>query len=347
MPTDIRSPLSLLAAGLVRPDEVDPLKEVGERYPIAITGNMAELIDRDDPNDPIARQFVPSAGELNVQSHEQSDPVGDDIHSPVFGLIHRHPDRVLLKVTGICPVYCRFCFRREMIGPQAKREMTSGDVRRAADYVRNRTGITEVIFTGGDPFILAPEKIRMTAATFSAIPHVRVLRWHTRVPVVAPAKVTDALVSALTSEDSAVFVAVHANHAREFTQEARDALRRLSRAGMSLISQSVLLRGVNDNISALTDLMMAFVAAGVKPYYLHHPDLAPGTSHLRVSLKKGMALTNELRRSVTGLAQPTYVLDIPGGIIKVPVTEATSALENGTFQVEDPFGNVHLYSDPL
>ncbi|MBW7962980.1 lysine-2,3-aminomutase-like protein [Bradyrhizobium sp. BR 10261] len=347
MTSNIRSLYDLYAAKLIPSDRVRPLVEVVERYPVALTEAMAGLIDRDRPEDPIARQFVPTMLELDARSHEEVDPIGDDSHSPVRGVVHRHPDRILLKATGVCPVYCRFCFRKEMVGPQAKREMTAIDLQRAAEYVAGHPAIREVIVTGGDPFVLSAERIRSITETFSAIPHVRILRWHTRVPLVAPSKVTDAFVGALATDRCAIFVAIHANHAREFTDEGRAAIRRLRQIGVSLLGQTVLLQGVNDNIRSLSELMMAFVEAGVKPYYLHHPDLARGTGHFRVSLKKGVALMDELRRSVTGLALPTYVLDLPGGIFKVPLPGACSFGEDGTVELKDPFGNIHLYRDAL
>lgn len=347
MASRIRSLSDLSRAGLVAWDQTGTLVEAVDRYPVALTETMAGLIDRGDPQDPIARQFVPTADELTMRPNELMDPVGDDSHSPVRGVVHRHPDRILLKATGVCPVYCRFCFRKEMIGAQAKREMTAADLERAAEYLADKDGVREVIVTGGDPLILSSERIQSITETFSAIRHIRILRWHTRVPLVAPSKVTGALVASLASNTCAVFIALHANHAREFTDEGRAAIRRLQKMGANLVGQSVLLRGVNDDIRSLSELMMAFVSVGVKPYYLHHPDLAKGTGHFRVSLRKGIALVDELRRSVTGLAVPTYVLDLPGGIFKVPLPAACSFGKNGAIQVKDPFGNVHCYQDEL
>lgn len=234
-----------------------------------------------------------------------------------------------------------------MIGPQAKREMTAADLKRAAEYVAGQPAIREVIVTGGDPFVLSSERISSITQTFSAIPHVRILRWHTRVPLVAPSNVTDAFVDSLASDRCAIFIAIHANHAREFTAEGRAAIRRLQKTGASLLGQTVLLQSVNDNVRSLSELMMTFVEAGVKPYYLHHPDLAKGTGHFRVPLQKGIALMEELRRSVTGLALPTYVLDLPGGIFKVPLPAACSFGEDGIIELKDPFGKIHLYRDAI
>ena len=340
----IRNLADLVTAGLVTPAEAAHLAPVVARYAFAITPAMADLIDTDDPADPIARQFVPDIRELVTTPDERADPIGDDVHSPVPGLVHRHRDRVLLKLTGVCPVYCRFCFRREMIGPEAGREMSVADIERAVADIAARPAITEVILTGGDPLVLSPRRVAMVTAMLSAVPHLTVLRWHTRVPVVAPDRVSDEMLAALTSSDRLiVYAAIHANHARELTPAACAALKRLRMAGLVLISQSVLLKGVNADLASLTGLMQAFVANGVKPYYLHHPDLAPGTSHMRVSIAEGQTLVAALRGAVSGLAQPTYVLDIPGGVAKVAIGASSVGVNNGVTTIRDSAGHVHPY----
>lgn len=298
---------------------------------------MAAQIDRDAPADPIARQFVPDARELVTHPDEMADPLAEARLSPVPGLVHRYPDRVLLKLTHTCPVYCRFCFRREVVGPAGDPPLTGEAFEQAIAYIEAAPAIFEVILTGGDPLILSPRRIAEVTERLSSIPHVKVLRWHTRVPVVEPARVTDALAAALKSQHAAVYVALHANHPREFTTEARAAVARLVDAGIPLLSQSVLLRGVNDDADTLADLMRTFVALRVKPYYLHHMDPAPGTAHFRTTIAEGQALMRSLRGRVSGLAQPTYVLDIPGGHGKVPV--GPGYVDGDT--VADPFGGRH------
>jgi lysine 2,3-aminomutase len=243
------------------------------------------------------------------------DPIGDDAHSPVEGMVHRYPDRVLLKPVHVCPAYCRFCFRREMVGPGKRPTLSPRALDKALGYIEAHTEIWEVILTGGDPFLLSPRRAGALMQRLSAIAHVKVIRWHTRVPVVEPGLVTSAFVKALQA-DKAVYVVLHANHARELTAQARAACALLVDAGIPMLSQSVLLRGVNDNLDALAGLMRAFVETRIKPYYLHHPDLAPGTGHFRLSLEEGQALVRALRDEVSGLCQPTYVLDIPGGVSK-------------------------------
>src|SRR5690606_38483579 len=240
-------------------------------------------------------------------------------HSPVPGVVHRYPDRVLLKVVGVCAVYCRFCFRREMVGPEQGAPLSADQLSAALDYIRRRPEVWEVILTGGDPFVLSSRRIAEITTALDAIPRVEVLRWHTRVPVADPARVSDELVAALRNTGKAVWVAVHANHPRELTQAAKTACAKLVDAGIPLVSQSVLLKGVNDDPETLSELMRAFVACRIKPYYLHHGDLAPGTTHLRTRIADGQQLMRQMRGRVSGLCQPTYVLDIPGGAGKVPI----------------------------
>ena len=344
----LRTAGALADAGLLPAVRRVEAAEVGERYAIAVTPAMAGLIDRTDPADPIARQFVPDVRELVTRPEESGDPIGDRLKSPVAGLVHRYPDRVLLKITGLCPVYCRFCFRREMVGPANAEALSRAEIEAALAYIAARPAIWEVILTGGDPLILSPRRIGEVVAALAEIPHVRVLRWHTRVPVVDPERITDEMVAALTGSTRTVVVGLHANHPRELTEEARAAIRRLSRAGVMLISQSVLLRGVNDDAGTLEALFRGFVEAGVKPYYLHHPDRAPGTSHFRVGIVEGQALMAELRRRLSGLALPAYVLDIPGAHGKVPI-EAGRICSAGNGQgwlVRDARGEVHRYEEP-
>lgn len=318
MPKTLTHPDELIDAGLVTSDALSDLEAISARYAIAITPQIAALIEGDNAIDPIAAQFVPSVNELNILAIENVDPIDDAAFSPVKGLVHRYADRVLLKVVSVCPVYCRFCFRREMVGPGGD-ALIGEDLDAAIDYIAQRPEIFEVIMTGGDPFMLSPRRIKGLTARLAAIPHVKLIRWHTRVPMVDSARVSVDLVDALTCDGVATWVAIHANHAREFTPDACAALARLVKSGVALVSQSVLLKGVNDNVDALVDLMRAFLVNRVKPYYLHHPDLAQGTSHFRPTIGQGQELMRALRSQISGLAQPTYVLDVPGGATKAPL----------------------------
>jgi lysine 2,3-aminomutase len=340
----IRLPSELVAAGLVPTEKLADLARVAERYAAAITPEIAQLIDRNDPNDPIARQFVPDIAELTMTPDERADPIGDHVHSPVEGIVHRYPDRVLLKLVNVCEVYCRFCFRREMVGP-GKQMLSDEQLDAALAYVRAHPEIWEVILTGGDPLVLSARRLSEVMRRIGAIEHVKIVRFHTRLPVVSPEKITPALVRALRAPGKATYVALHANHPRELTQAARAAIARIVDAGIPMVSQSVLLRGVNDDVSTLEELMRAFVECRIKPYYLHHADLAPGTSHFRTTIEEGQALMRALRGRVSGLAQPTYVLDIPDGYGKVPVGPGyIDMCGKAGSMVEDIAGVKHNYA---
>ncbi|HEX3700273.1 MAG TPA: lysine-2,3-aminomutase-like protein, partial [Phenylobacterium sp.] len=262
----LRTPDALAEAGLVDPADLPALERVAAQYALAITPAMAELVQH--AQDAIARQFVPSGAELVTAPEESPDPIGDEAHSPVEGVVHRYADRVLLKANHACAVYCRFCFRREMVGPTGLRPLTLRQLDAAFAYIAGRPQIWEVIVTGGDPFILSPRRIADLMRRLSAIDHVKVVRFHTRVPAVAPERVTEALVAALKAPDKAVYVALHANHADELTPAARAACARLVDAGIPMLGQSVLLAGVNDDPDTLGALMRAMVEARIKPYYL-------------------------------------------------------------------------------
>ena len=338
----LRSPKALSDAGLVPAGRLAELERVAAQYAVAITQPMADLIDVDDEADPIARQFLPHAGERDALPIETADPIGDAVHSPVEGVVHRYPDRVLIKITHVCAVYCRFCFRREMVGPDGLQALSPEAVDAALAYVAARPQIWEVILTGGDPLVLSPRRLGALMDRLCAIDHVKVIRFHTRVPAVDPAAVTDELVEALRRPGKAVYVALHANHARELTPA------RLVDAGLPMVSQTVLLRGVNDDAETLGALMRAFVETRIKPYYLHHGDLAPGTGHHRTTLAEGQALMRALRGPLSGLCQPTYVLDIPGGHGKVPVGPGyLGEDEDGRVLVEDPRGGSHPYPEAV
>lgn len=341
----LKTVADLVDAGLVETTQADVLHKVAARYAIAITPAMDALIDADDDGDPIARQFVPDVRELHALPQESADPIGDKTHSPVDGIVHRYADRVLLKIVHVCPVYCRFCFRREMVGPDREPGLTPAALERAIDYIGAHREISEVILTGGDPFVLTPRRAAELTERLAAIAHVKVLRWHTRVPVVDPERVSDEFVRALQTAKATTYVALHANHAREFTDAARTAIARIVDAGVPMLSQSVLLRGVNDNVNALADLMRAFVENRIKPYYLHHADLAPGTAHFRATIAEGQSLMRELRRRVSGIALPAYVLDIPGGHAKANLELCDVERRTNGLRVQDDEGTWHDYEE--
>jgi lysine 2,3-aminomutase len=344
MKRTLRSVADLIDANLASKSALADLTAVAERYAVAVTPTMAELIgDRDDP---IARQFLPDPRELETTHGESADPIGDKRHSPVTGVVHRYKDRALLKVVHVCPVYCRFCFRREMVGPDREPSLSPAELDAAIAYVAAHSEISEVILTGGDPFVLTPRRAADLTQRLADIPHVKVLRWHTRVPVVDPDRVTPDFVAALKTPHAATYVALHANHPREFAPAARAACARLVDAGIPMLSQTVLLKGVNDDADTLAALMRTFIENRIKPYYLHHADLAPGTSHFRTTIEHGRALMHELRRKVSGIALPAYVLDIPGGHAKANLeTDAVERTAGGAHRVRDDDGVWHDYPE--
>ncbi len=323
--------------------EESGLDAVAEKYAISITPAVLALIDPNDPDDPIARQYVPAPEELVTTAEERADPIGDLTHSPVEGIVHRYPDRVLLKAVHVCPVYCRFCFRREMVGPQGLGTLTAAELDAAIAYIAAHEEIWEVILTGGDPLVLSPRRLRVIMEKLAGIAHVKVVRFHTRVPVVEPERIDAEMVEALTASGKTTYLAVHANHPRELTALARTGFDLLIAGGVVLVSQSVLLAGVNDDVETLAALMRGFVENRIRPYYLHHPDLAPGTGHFRVSIEDGQRLVTALRGRISGLCQPTYVLDIPGGHGKADIGAAALVGNDGCFTVRDWQGGEHTY----
>jgi lysine 2,3-aminomutase len=342
-PTTLTSAQALVAAGLVEPARTDMIAQVAQTYAIAVTPTMAELIDPGNPDDPIARQFIPDERELSPQPGELADPIGDATASPVEGIVHRYPDRVLLKLLHVCPVYCRFCFRRETVGPASPTHLSAAALDCAFAYIAEHSEIWEVILTGGDPLVLSTRRLSDLFARLRAIAHVQVLRIHTRVPAVEPQRVTGELVAALRDCGKTLYVVLHANHPLELTPMARDACAKLIDAGIPMLSQSVLLRGINDNVETLAQLLRAFVEMRIKPYYLHHPDLARGTGHFRLSIEEGRRLVAALHGRLSGLCQPRYVLDIPGGFGKVPIGfEAVRGDESG-YELTDFRGMTHSY----
>lgn len=344
--TTLRQPRQLVSQGLVPASALPDLEKVAARYAVALTPDVAALIDPNDPTDPIALQYVPDMKELDSLPVENVDPIGDHARSPVEGIVHRYPDRVLFKLVHVCAVYCRFCFRREMVGPGKDNALTPDVYAAALDYIRSRPEIWEVILTGGDPLMLSPRRIAEVMADLAAIDHVKIIRIHSRVPMADPTRITAEMVAALRVSGATTWLAVHANHAREFSDAAREACARIVDAGIPMVSQSVLLAGVNDNAPALEALMRAFVECRIKPYYLHHGDLAPGTAHLRTTLEKGQQLMREMRGRVSGLCQPEFVLDIPGGFGKAPVGPNYLARRDDNaadYHVTDFCGGVHAY----
>jgi lysine 2,3-aminomutase len=336
----------LLAAGLIEEKHLPAVAEVARTFGVRVSSHMRRLVDDENHEDPIAAQFVPTAAELNVTEQELQDPIGDEAHSPLPGIVHRYPDRVLLKPSTVCAVYCRFCFRRETVGAGAP-GLTDEALDAALDYIDSKQEIWEVILSGGDPFVLSPRRLEKIMLRLQGIAHVGVVRFHTRVPAVKPDIIDEAFIRAIKIQ-KAVYVVLHVNHARELSEEAQHACARLIDAGLPMLSQTVLLKNVNADAASLRTLFKRLVELRIKPYYLHHGDLARGTSHFRTSIAEGQELMRTLRGHMSGLCQATYVLDIPGGHGKVPIgPNYLTATDPGHFAVCDHRNRSHDYSDQV
>ena len=313
-----------LQAGVQRPADLArlPVSEEDQRtarsFKVRIPASYLALIDWDDPDDPIRRQSIPSAHELEALEGELEDPIGDAAYSPVPRVTHRYPDRALLYPTYICSMYCRHCFRKESVNDKGEGYSLAA-IEPALAYFARTPALREVILTGGDPLTLTDRQLRELREHLEAIPHLRLLRIHTRVPVTLPTRVTPQLVEALQGRMQ-VCVVTHFNHPREIVPEAEQACRLLRTAGFMLLNQSVLLAGINDTPEVMAELCRELVyTLGAKPYYLHHCDLTRGVSHFRTSIEHGLELMRALRGHLSGVCQPTYVLDLPGGHGKIPL----------------------------
>ncbi|AKK20589.1 lysine-2,3-aminomutase-like protein [Candidatus Liberibacter africanus] len=340
----LTSAQQLYKANLINQEQINTIKEISNHYSIALTPVIANLIDSHNPHDPIARQFIPQKEELNILPEEREDPIGDNNHSPLKGIVHRYPDRVLLKLLHVCPVYCRFCFRREMIGTQKGSVLSSEEIENAISYIQENTQIWEVIFTGGDPLILSHKRLQKVLKKLRDIKHIKILRFHSRVPIVDPQRINPEFIQCLKEAGKPIYIAIHANHPYEFSPESIKAINALADAGIILLSQSVLLKGINDDPEILENLMRTFVELRIKPYYLHHPDLAPGTSHFRLTIEEGKKIVARLKEKISGLCQPFYILDIPGGYGKVKIdSHNIKKIDNESYYITDHNNMVHRY----
>ena len=335
---------ALVAQGAVAPEAGPSLRQVEKNFSIRLTPETFRQMRSFDAHDPVYAQYVPSASELDIALEEMPDPIGDDTFEKVKGITHRYPDRVLLKPTHTCQVYCRFCFRREKVG-QADEALNQEELAAALDYIAQTPEIWEVILSGGDPLILSDRRLQMILDRLGQMEHVEVIRLHTRIPVVDPGRITGDLIATLKRK-AAVYIVIHINHPNELTDAVKTGLARLVDAGIPLLSQTVLLKGVNNDVEVLAKLMRDLVRARVKPYYLHHPDKAKGTGHFRCSVEEGRKLVRALRGRLSGLCQPTYVLDIPGGHGKVPIGPVYLTPDGEeSYIVRDYLGGSHIYRD--
>lgn len=300
------------------------LTEVSRSFQFQVTPYYLSLIDKNNPEDPLARLIFPSIKEAIWKDEEMQDPIGDRAFrneqplNPTPAIVHRYPDRCLLFLTPLCSSYCRYCFRREIVS-KPQNNFTSQDIEEALEYIKKTPVLKEVILTGGDPLVWGDQKLMSLLKRIDQIPHVRMIRLHTRFPVFNPFRITPEFVEGLESLSKPVSIIVHVMHYREITAEFKQAMLRLYKAGVMLLNQSVLVKGCNDSVDVLRELSYSLLESKIKPQYLHLMDLARGTSHFRLPLSEAQNLLLQLRGTCPGYLIPQLMLDIPGGYGKVPV----------------------------
>jgi len=319
------------------PTEIQP---VAGRYPLRITRHYLDLIQSKD--DPIWRQCIPDRLELS-DCCDTPDPLNENGLSPVPGLIHRYPDRVVWLISNVCAVYCRFCMRKRKVGC-AGEGISAASFANALDYIRENPAIRDVILSGGDPLLLEDDRLEEILSALRLIPHVEIIRIGTRTPVTLPERITPGLCTIL-KKNHPVYINTHFNHPREITPASRAACAMLCDAGVPLGNQTVLLRGVNDDPAVMNDLMRSLLAIRVKPYYLHQMDLVEGTSHFRTTVTKGLEIMGALRGHLSGLAVPYYVIDLPGGKGKVPLLPGHAVSADGVLELRTYNGEVVTYRE--
>lgn len=333
------------------------LEQTSKHFQLQITPYYFSLLDANDPEDPLAKICIPSLAELNWREEELIDPIGDRLnvkdmnHSPTPALVHRYKDRCLLFLTPLCASYCRYCFRREMV---AKPENTfSAEVLESSfQYIQNTPSIREVILSGGDPLLWSDNKLASIFDRLNTILHLRSVRIHTRFPVFNPFRITESFVKMLAQSQKPLTVMIHTMHAREITPELQEALGKLRKAGITLLNQTVLVKGCNDNVEILKELSYRLNECGVVPQYLHMMDLALGTSHFRVSITKAQQLMRELHGHISGFLIPQLMLEIPGGFGKISIEssmiqKASRDQDESVYVLESPHrpGKLFTYKD--
>ncbi len=301
----------------VTAQEEKDINETLKTFRMGITPYYAALMDKDDPRCPVRMQAVPVIAETHRSAADMLDPLHEDEDSPAPGLTHRYPDRVLLLVTDQCSMYCRHCTRRRLAGEKdAARSMD--DIRKAIDYIKKTPQVRDVLLSGGDALLISDDFLEAIISELRAIPHVEVIRIGTRTPVVMPQRITDELV-AMLKKYQPIWINTHYNHSKELTPESKEAIRKLADGGFPLGNQSVLLRGVNDCVHIMRELVHGLVRNRVRPYYIYQCDLSLGIEHFRTSVSKGIEIIEGLRGHTSGFAVPTFVVDAPGGGGKIPV----------------------------
>ncbi len=327
------------------PEEFAGATLANHKLALAITPYFFNLIDPADEACPIRWQVIPRAEETLTAPWEMTDPCGEDSHSPVPGLVHRYPDRVLFLVTDRCAAYCRYCTRSRLVSNASGYDFHP-QFDQQIDYIRRTPAVRDVLLSGGDPLLFSDERLEDLLGRLRAIPHVEFLRIGTRIPIFLPQRITPELCATLRKYHP-LFISIHSNHPRELTTEVREALGRLADAGIPLGNQSVLLRNVNDDATVMTALMQKLLMCRVKPYYVYQCDLISGSAHLRTSVRKGLEIMEKLRGHTTGYAVPQYVIDAPGGGGKVPVNPGYVLSHNADRVVIRNYeGKVFEYPEP-
>jgi lysine 2,3-aminomutase len=328
-------------------NERQALQRHSSTLPFAITPYYASLISPDNPKDPVRRAVIPVVNELMVSSGEAHDPLGEDSHTPVPGLVHRYPDRVLFLVTDYCSNYCRYCTRSRMVGKSKKIKGFKERWEKAFAYIECHTEVRDVLVSGGDPLTLSDETLEFLLKRLRSIKHVELIRIGTKTPAVLPQRITAGLTKMLRRYHP-LWISIHAMHPAEQTREMKRACEKLADAGIPLGSQTVLLAGINDDVQTMKSLMQGLVRMRVKPYYLYQCDPIIGSAHFRTSVARGLEIYQGLRGHTTGYAVPTYVIDAPGGGGKIPLLPETVVGREGTdLLLKNYEGNVYRYPDTL
>ncbi len=328
-------------------DEETAIRMQGGHLPVGITPYYASLIDPEDINDPLRRTMVPTTAEFLRAPGEADDPLDEDADMPVPGIVHRYPDRVLLLVTSFCATYCRYCTRARMVGQTGEYHFNEAQFQRALDYIAAHEEIRDVLISGGDPLTMVDDRLDRLLGQLRAIPHVEFVRIGTKVPAVLPQRITPSLTRMLRRHHP-VWISIHFMHPAELTPEVAEACGRLADAGIPLGSQTVLIRGVNDDVETMKRLMQGLLRIRVRPYYLYQCDPISGSAHLRTSVQRGMEIISGLRGHTTGYACPTYVIDAPGGGGKIALwPDSVVGREGDDLLLRNYTGNVYRYPDPV
>ncbi len=327
------------------PEEIEGIKHSKGRLALAVTPYFASLMDPNNPNCPIRRQAIPRIEEFHLSKNDMVDPCGEDKDSPVPGLVHRYPDRVLLLVTDQCAVYCRYCTRRRLVGSN-ERSITQGNFEEVLKYLKSHRKVRDVLLSGGDPLLLENERLEEILSRLRALPHIELLRIGTRVPVTLPQRITGGLVRMLKKYHP-LMISIHFTHPKEITEAVRRACNELADGGIPLGSQTVLLKGINDKPYIMKKLVQELLKIRVRPYYIYQCDLAMGTEHFRTSVATGIQIIEKLRGYTTGYAVPTYVVDAPGGGGKIPLQpDYVVSRGKGKIALRNYEGKIFEYSEP-